>query len=77
MIFSFISSYHFSTIFLKTNSSWLITDSVNTLEVKPSMLFILEFANDAILPCFFFFFLVTNLLILIPAIIAQIFSPVA
>ena len=41
------------------------------------MLFILEFANYAILPCFFFFFLVTNLNILIPAVIAQIFSPVA
>ena len=38
------------------------------------MLFNLDFANDTISSCFFFFFLITYLYFLIPAIIAQIFN---
>ena len=33
--------------------------------------------NNTILPCFFFFFLIIDLYFLIPAIIAQIFNPIA
>ena len=41
------------------------------------MLFNFDFANNTILSCFFFFFLIINLYYLIPAPIAQIFNPIA
>ena len=41
------------------------------------MLFNLEFANNTILPCFFFFFLITDLYIVISEAVAQIFNPIA
>ena len=41
------------------------------------MAFNLDFANNTILSCFFFFFLIIDLHFLIPAAIAQIFSPIA
>ena len=41
------------------------------------MLFNLFFANDIILSCFFFFFLIIDLYFLIPADIAQIFNSIA
>ena len=37
----------------------------------------LDFANKTILPSFFLFFLIINLYYLIPAVIAQIFNPIA
>ena len=37
----------------------------------------LDFANNRILSCFFFFFLIIDLYFLIPAVIAQIFNPIA
>ena len=40
------------------------------------MLFNLEFANSTIWPCFFIF-LIIDLYFLIPAVITQIFNPVA
>ena len=40
------------------------------------MLFNLDFAINTIL-CFFFFFLIIDLYFLIPAVIAQIFNPIA
>ena len=42
-----------------------------------SVLFNLDFANNTILSCFFFFFLITDLHFLIPAVIAQILNPIA
>ena len=41
------------------------------------MLFSLEFANNTIFPCFFFFFLISDLYFLILAVNTQIFNPVA
>ena len=41
------------------------------------MLFNLDFANNIILSCFFFFFFIIDLHILIPAVITQIFNPIA
>ena len=41
------------------------------------MLFNLDFANNTILSCFFFFFLIIDLYFLIPAVIVQIFNPTA
>ena len=41
------------------------------------MLFNLDFANNTMLSCFFFFFLINDLYFLIDAVIAQIFTPIA
>ena len=41
------------------------------------MLFNLHFANNAILSCFFFFFLIINLYFLTPAVTTQNFNPIA
>ena len=54
--FLFIFSYSFRTLFIKTNSSWLITESINALEIKASIVINLNFANNTIFSCFFFFF---------------------
>ena len=40
------------------------------------MLFNLDFANSTMLSCFFFIFLITDLYILIAAVITQIFTPI-
>ena len=45
--------------------------------MKAFMLFILVFANNTILSCFLFFFLIIDLHFLIPAVIAQIFNSTA
>ena len=39
------------------------------------MLFNLDFANNSISLCFFFFFLIIDLYVLIPTVITQIFNP--
>ena len=77
MISSFISSYSFSTLFIKTNSSWLIFEWIKDLEIHTYILFNLVFANKTILSCFSFFFLIIDLYYLIPVIITQIFNPIA
>ena len=51
--------------------------SIRDLEIKTSMLFHLDFADNTILSCFFFFFVITDLYIFIPAVIEQIFNPTA
>ena len=72
-----MSSYFCSTLFIKTSSSWLIFESIKDLEISTSILFNLDFANNTTLSYFFFFFLIIDLYFLIPAVIAQIFNPVA
>ena len=42
-----------------------------------TMLFNIDFANNTILSCSFFFFLIIYLYFLILAVIAQIFNPIA
>ena len=54
-----------------------IFESIKALEIKTSMLLNLDFANCTILSCFFFFFLIIDLYFLIPAVITQIFNPIA
>ena len=49
-------------------------ESVTALEIKPSIVFNLVFANNTILPCYFLFFFMIDLCFLIPAVIAQIFN---
>ena len=41
------------------------------------MLFHLDFASNTVRSCFFLFFLIIDLYFLIPAVIAQIFDPIA
>ena len=41
------------------------------------MLFNLDFTNNAILSCFFLFFIIIDLCFLISAVIAKIFNPIA
>ena len=41
------------------------------------MLFHLDFTNNTVFTCYFFFFLNINLQFLIPVVIAQIFNPIA
>ena len=48
LISSFTLSNSFSTLFSKTNSSWLIFKSVKATQIKISMLFSLDFANHSI-----------------------------
>ena len=75
MISLFISLYSFNTLFINTNSSCLIFESIKALEIHTSMIFNLGFANSTVLSRFFFFFLVIDLQFLIYAVIAQIFNP--
>ena len=44
---------------------------------KTSMLFNLDFENNTILSWFFFIFIIIGLYFLVPAVIAQIFNPIA
>ena len=41
------------------------------------MLFNVLFANNTLLACFFFIFLVIGLYLLIPAVVAKVFNPTA
>ena len=75
-ISSFILSYSFNTLYIKTNSSWLKFESIKALGINSFKLFNLDFANNAILLCFFLFFLIIDSYFLISAAIAQIFNPV-
>ena len=50
---------------------------IKTFEVKTSMLFNLAFANNTTLSCFSNFFLITDLYVLIAAVIKQTFNPIA
>ena len=51
-----------------------MTELIGALQVKTSILFNLDFANNTILSWFFFFFLIIDLYFLIPAVIAQMFN---
>ena len=50
---------------------------IKDLEIKTFTLFNLDFPSYTILSCLFFFFLIINLYLLFPAVIAQIFNPIA
>ena len=75
LISSFISSHSFKTLFIKTNLSRLIFESIKAVGIKTSMLFYLDFANNTTLSYFFLFFLIIDLYFLIPKVITQIFTP--
>ena len=71
-----MSLYFFNTLFIRTNSSRIICESIKALETKTSLLFNLVFAKNTILSCFFLFFLIIELQFLIPAVTAQTFYPI-
>ena len=50
---------------------------MKVLEIKTSMLFNSDFANNTILSCFFFFFLIIDLYFSIHAVIVHIFNSIA
>ena len=50
---------------------------IKALEIKSSMLFNLDSANNTTLSCFFFFFFIIDVYFLIPAVTAQLFNPIA
>ena len=79
--FLFLLSIHYIRLahylFIKTNLSWLITESIKALEIEISIQFSLDFANNTVLSYFFFFFLIIDLYFLIPEVIAQIFNHAA
>ena len=67
---SFISSH---SILIETNSSRLLFELDETLEIKTSTLFNLVFGSNATLSCSFFFLLIIDLNVLILAVILEIF----
>ena len=54
----------------------MVTESNSSLEIKTSMPFNLDFANNTIWSCFFYLFLFIDLYFLIPAVVAQLFNPI-
>ena len=54
----------------------ILFELIKALEIKTSMLFNLNFANNTILLCFFLFFLIIDLYILIAVVITQVFNPI-
>ena len=54
-ISSFISLYSLSELFIETNSSWLIYESINDLEIRASIVCNFLFSSNTILPCFFLY----------------------
>ena len=55
LIFLFLLSYSFSSLFIKTTSLWLIFESIKTLEFNTSILFNFDFASNTIYHGFFLF----------------------
>ena len=64
--------FFFNALFIITNSSWLIFESIKALEINTSMLFNLMLLLMRLFYHVSFFFLVIDLYFIIPAAIAQI-----
>ena len=75
LIFSLISSYSFSAMFIEIKSWWLKFESVKSLQIKTSTLVNLVFAKILFYRVFFLFLFVIDLCFLIPAVIPHIFNP--
>ena len=74
---SFISLYSLNTLLTETNPSWLIYELIKALTIRTSIIFNLLFHNNTILLCFFSFFFIIDLHVLLPPVIAQIFITTA
>ena len=77
IFFYFYLIIFFSTFFIETNSSWLIYKWIKVLKIKTSISFNLVFPRNTVLSYFFLFFLLIDLYLLIPTVVAQIFNPTA
>ena len=55
----------------------MILESIKALQIMTFTVFDLDFPNENILSCCFFFFLIIHLYFLNPAVITQIFNPIA
>ena len=64
-IASFMSLYIVNKLVTSKNSLQLISESIKVLEIMTSMIFNLGFANNTVLSCFFLFFLIIHLYVLI------------
>ena len=65
--------HSFNALFIKTNLS-----EINwSFKIDTFIIFNLDFPINTILSCLFFFFLIIDLYFLIPAVIAQIYNPIA
>ena len=60
-------------IYIYIYSPRLIFESIKVLEIKTPALFNLDFASTTVLSCFFFFFSIIDIYVLIPGVIVQIF----
>ena len=74
-----MSSDFFDTLFTITNSPSLRYESVRALEINTSTVFNLSLANSTILSYYFVFYvlLIIDLYVLIAAVIAHSFNPIA
>ena len=72
-LFHFIIFSSLNASLTETNSLWLIYESTKAIEIRTSIVSNLAFPSSTILSCFFF--LITGLYTLIPAVIEHIFSP--
>lgn len=74
-----MSSDFFDTLFTITNSPCLRYESVRALEINTSTVFNLSLANSTILSYYFVFYvlLIIDLYVLIAAVIAHSFNPIA
>ena len=70
--FFFISLFFLNTLFIETNSSWLIYESIKAVEIETLITFNLAFPCNTIGSCFLFFFLINDMSVLIPVVITQI-----
>ena len=71
--FFFIPLFFLNTLFIETNSSWLIYESIEAVEIETWITFNLAFPCNTIGSCFLFFFLINDLSVLIHVVITQIF----
>ena len=82
-ISSLISLSSVKTLFTKINSSCItyesftIYESIKDSEIRTLMVFDLSFPNNTIFSCFFFFFTIIDLYLLISTVISQFVIPTA
>ena len=75
-MFQIFFVFHLIILF-ETNSSWLIYESIKTLESLTLIISNVSFPGNTMLSCFFFSFLIIYLYFLIPKVVTKIFIPTA
>ena len=77
LIAFFITLHSPNTLFNEINSRWLIYELINVLKITTSIASNLVFAGNTIVSCVSLYFLIIDLYLLLPSVIAQIFNPTA